>query len=171
MELDQCINTATKESCKTKISSIHSKPFWTKALTISSTNLRKAKKAYSKRNTLSNEETMDAAKEEFDTLRKAECQSFILMKTKNLNVAQSKEFWRSLNQLFSKKDKTGVENLISESKPLTEPEEIEDCLFGTFFACKHLEIKGNEFDNLFLEEVNIIYSSIIDDTSPPINHG
>ena len=74
-------------------------------------------------------------------------------------------------ELFSKKDKTGVENLISESKPLTEPEEIEDCLFGTFFACEHLEIKGNEFDNLFLEEVNIIYSSIIDDTSSPINHG
>ena len=29
---------------------------------------------------------MDADKEEFGTLRKAECQSFILMKTKNLNV-------------------------------------------------------------------------------------
>ena len=43
----------------------------------------------------------------------------------------SKEFWRSLNQLFSKKDKTGVETLISEGKPLTEPEEIEDCLFET----------------------------------------
>ena len=31
--------------------------------------------------------------------------------------------------------------------------------------------KSNEVDNIFLEEVNRIYSLILDDTSPPMNHG
>ena len=135
--LNQSINKATKESCKTKVSSIHSKPFWTKELTESSKVLREAKKAYTKRNTLSNKDVMDLAKEKFDEMRKRECQNFILQRTQNLNVAQAKQFWKSFNHLFARKNQNGVEPLKDYyGNFLTEPEDIEKSLFGSFFACK-----------------------------------
>ena len=162
--LNDAIHKATKETCATKISSVHSKPYWTSQLTEASKHLRDAKKAYGKRNTISNKEKLDTAKEFFDELRKKECQKFILMRTKSLNVAQATKFWKQFNQMFCKKNGTGVETLIDDNGPLlSEPAEMEGCLFASFFDCKHLNVKGVDFDKLFLEEVNKIYSDILED--------
>ena len=160
--LNQCIKNATKGCCKTKTLSAHSKPFWTPQLTESAKILRGAKRAYSKRNTLSNKEALDSAKEEFDELRKRECQNFILQRTQNLNVAQAKQFWKSFNQLFARKNQNNVESLKDDNgNLLTEPEKIEESLFSSFFACKHLEAKGQSFDNFFYEKVNDLYDEIV----------
>ena len=99
---------------------------------------------------------MDLAKEKFDEMRKRECQNFILQRTQNLNVAQAKQFWKSFNHLFARKNQNGVEPLKDYyGNFLTEPEDIEKSLFGSFFACKHLEVKGKDFDDCFYNEVNI----------------
>jgi len=90
--IDSAIHGATTKYATYKKSSIHSKPFWTDKLTKASQVLRDAKKLYSKRNTISNKAALDSAKEQFDTMRKDECQKFILEKTSNLNVAQSQKF-------------------------------------------------------------------------------
>ena len=58
--LNKTINSISKKHGKYKKSCIHSKPYWTKELTIASTDLRQAKKNYSKRNTLSNKELLES---------------------------------------------------------------------------------------------------------------
>ena len=50
---------------------------------------------------------------------------------------------------------------------LTEPEDIENCLFSTFFEGKHL-IKEN-FDEVFYEEINKLYEEIINDEADQEN--
>ena len=69
-------------SATMKISSIHSKPFWTPKLTEAANKLRDAKKVYNNRNTITNKEAYDSAKENFDSMRKSECERFILGKLK-----------------------------------------------------------------------------------------
>ena len=162
--INAAFQKATRETCSTKLSSIHSKPYWTSQLSQASLNLRKAKRAYSKRNTLSNKATFDSAKESFDNMRKTECQRFILMRTKSLNVAQATKFWKRFNQMFASKRTNNVETLVNDTgDPLTEPVEIEEALFSSFFECRHLVAKGKDFDKIFLEEVDRLYSEILED--------
>ena len=135
--LNQSINKATKESCKTKVSSIHSNPFWTKELTESSKVLREAKKAYTKRNTLSNKDVMDLAKEKFDEMRKRECQNFILQRTQISMLLRPNSSGKVL--IICLLEKTRMVSSLKDyyGNFLTEPEDIEKSLFGSFFACKH----------------------------------
>ena len=166
--LNDAIHHATVDCGKYKKSSVHSKPFWTEALSEASKALRDAKRAYGKRNTIGNKEALDTAKEYFDDMRKNECQKFLLMKTKSLNVAQATQFWKNFNRLFSNKNRGSVETLIDDhGKPLIEPEEMEENLFASFFACKHLNVDINEFDDVFMNEVEKLYSDILKDTNNP----
>ena len=90
--IDRTINEATLKFSKCKKLSTHCKPYWTKEPTESSKALSIAKKSYLKRNTFSNKAIMDLAKEKFDSMRISQCQKFILYRTRNLNVAQCKQF-------------------------------------------------------------------------------
>lgn len=168
--IDSTIHNATITFTQKKRVSIHSKPYWTDKLTIAAKELRCAKKNYMKRNTISNKNVLDEAKERFDTMRKNECQKFILEKTKNLNSLQAQKFWKQFNKLFKKKQADGVEPLTSDlGDVITDSSEIENSLFESFFAAKHLREKGTDFNDLFYNEVNRLYEEILENDGNTFN--
>ena len=156
------INETTEKHSVLKKSCKHSKPFWTKKLTTLCSQMREARKAYKKRNTDINKVRMEETKAIFDAERKAECENFILDKTKKLNAAEMKKFWREFNRIFKSKTEGGVEPLDDSNGGLfTDVEDMEGRLFETFFQCKHMI--NVEFDNYFYESVNNLYEGIIDE--------
>ena len=120
-----------------------------------------AMKNYNKRNTSINKEALNIAKNNFEQLRKKECQNFILKKTENLNVTQTRMFWKQFGKMFKPKKPNKVEPLKqSDGSIITECDKIEEVLFSTFFCGQHLDEKGGDFDDQFYQEVNALYSSI-----------
>ena len=156
------IDDVTKKHGVMKKSCCHSKPFWTKQLTLLRDKMKNARKFYKKRNTESNLLKWEEAKEEFDQVRKAECQDFLLNKTKTLNAAQLKTFWKEFNRIFKTKADGGIEPLDnSNGGVLTENEDMEEKLFETFFECKHMQEGG--FDEYFYNTINDLYEEILED--------
>ena len=157
--LEQTISKITKSNAKMKKVCKHSKPFWTRKLTQLCDEMRAARKAYQIRNTDERKERMILTKEIFDEARKKECQDFIMNKTRNLNTAQAKFFWKKFNSLFSRKDKPGIDPLQEpDGSFLTSPEEIEEKLFATFFQCRHM-LTG-DFDEHFYHTIEDLYLEV-----------
>ena len=160
--IDNKLNSATDKYGTKKIISSHSKPYWTKKLSELSKNLRSARKNYSKRNTDRNRDTMLQAKLEFDEERKKACQEFIIKKAKNLNAAESHQFWKEFKKIATVNTNQSVNPLDNgEGGLITEKDEKEKLLFSTFFEGKHME--GGNFDEHFYEEINNQYEDIIND--------
>ena len=161
--INSSIHAATSKFATHKKSTPHSKPYWTDRLSQMSKVLREAKRLYMKRNTLSNKAALDHAKGLFDETRKKECQKFILTKTNNLNASQCTKFWKEFNRMFSKKRDNKVEPFKGASGDLiTDSKDIEEILFDSFFAGKHLLEKGTDFDAKFYEDVNRIYRECLE---------
>ena len=156
--LEKTISKVTSSHAKMKKLSRHSKPFWTPMLTELCDKMRKARKAYQKRNTDDRKEEYRKAKEAFDDARKKECENFIINKTRNLNTAQARDFWKKFNYIFKKKNKSGVDPLLEDGSFITAAKEIEEKLFGTFFQCNHM-LEG-DFDEFFFNTVNQIYEEL-----------
>ena len=159
--LDEALNTVTEKYSTTKIFSAHSKPFWTKSLTELCDKMREARKRYQKRNTPMNAENYRVAKETFDDARKEEVQKFLLQKTNKLNTVQSMRFWKEFNKIFKKKTLQKMEPLKVDDQILSEPKDMENHLFTTFFEGKHLE--SGDFDEIFHIKVNKIYMDILNE--------
>ena len=167
-QLNGIITEATDTFGQTKKSCRHSKPYWTNTLTTLSKQLQAARKCWSKRNTDRNLHQLNIAKEAFDEERKKVCQDFLINKAKQLNSVEAQRFWKEFNKLFKKKEKQKIDPLDNGNNGVfTEPQEIEKCLFSTFFEAKHL-IDGN-FDDAFYNEINNLYEEIINDATDPIN--
>jgi len=161
--INTSIHAATSKFATHKKSTPHSKPYWTDRLSQMSKALREAKRLYMKRNTLSNKTALDDAKNLFDETRKKECQKFILTKTNNLNASQCTKFWKEFNRMFSKKRDNKVEPFKkADGDLITDPTDIEEILFDSFFAGKHLLEKGTDFDAKFYEDVNRIYMECLE---------
>ena len=156
--LEKTVSKITSSNAKMKKLSRHSKPFWTPMLTELCDKMRKARKAYQKRNTDDRKEEFRKSKEAFDEARKKECENFIINKTRDLNTSQVRNFWKKFNSIFKKKNKSGVDPLLDNGSFITEAEEIEEKLFGTFFQCKHM-IEG-DFDEFFFNTVNNLYEEL-----------
>ena len=168
--IDKSIQTVTNQHCETKTISPHSKPYWTPELEVLCQEMRKTRKDYFKRNTDSNERKMKQAKEDFDEARKRQCQSFILEKTRNLNIVQRRQFWKEFNQIFKKKTEQTIEPLVAEDGKIhTDNANMEELMFSTFFEGEHL--KGANFDDEFYAETNRMYSNIIQENSGAENEG
>ena len=167
--LNYIITKATDLHGKFKKSCHHSKPYWTELLTVLSNKLKVARKNYVMRNTDNNLKSLTDAKEAFENERKTVCQEFLINTTKQLNSAQSRQFWKDFNKIFKKKSLQKIDPLLTEKKELlTENNQIEECLFSVFFEAKHL-VNGN-FDDAFYEEINNIYDKIINENiQPPPN--
>ena len=104
---------------------------------------------------------MDLAKEKFDSMSISECQKFILNKTRNLNVAQCKQFWKEFNRLFASKSDNKVDPLHSNGDNIaTDLNEKEDIPFDSFFAGRHLIEKSPDFDDVFYDHVNRVNNTI-----------
>lgn len=158
--LDKVITKSTEKHGEIKLSSKHSKPYWTKHLTTLSQNLRKSRRSYKQRNTDSNLNNFRAAKEAFDDERKRECEDFLLKRTSNLNSVQAMKFWKEFKKIFKKKTDSKIDPLEDKDGGLiTDHQELEDVLFSTFFEGHHL--KNEDFDDEFYHTVNRIYSDIM----------
>ena len=158
--IDKAIQTVTNQHGEMKTVSVHSKPYWTPELETLCQEMRKTRTNYCFRNTDDNERKMKDAKEVFDEARKRQCREFILEKTKNLNSAQRRKFWKEFNQIFKKKSDQTIEPLInSDGKLVTDNASMEEVMFGTFFEGHHL--KDANFDDAFYVETNRIYAEIM----------
>ena len=158
--IDDSILSVTLQHAVKKKSSHHSKPFWTPELTRLCDKMRAARSKYRKRNTDANKEDLVKSKEEFDNAKKQECQDFLIGRTSKLNSVQALRFWKEFNLLFKKKTPQKIEPLFDkEGSLLTDPEEMEQLMFSTFFEGQHLH-EGN-FDAYFHQETNRIYNEII----------
>ena len=145
-------NACKKKSCQ------YSKPYWTEDLSRLAKQYKNAQKQWNKRNTDINKTKLDASKDEFDSKRKEECRIFIMKNTKDLNTAQTREFWKRYNKLFGKEKDSKVEILMdSEGNLLTEDKNKEAFMFKTFFEGHHLD--KEEFDENFHSEVCTEYES------------
>ena len=109
--VEKTINKITEKHSTMKKSTKHSKPFWTNKLTLLCEKMRAARKSYKKRNTDPNKQKMIETKEEFDAERKAECEKFILGKTRNLNATEAGKFWKEFNKIFKKTSEGGIDPL------------------------------------------------------------
>ena len=119
--LDETIQTVTLKHGVKKISSSHSKPYWTAELTRLCNEMRQARWKYCKRNTDANKDTLNTTKEAFDNARKKECQDFLIQKASKLNSVQSLRFWKEFNLIFKKKTEQKIDPLIDkEGNLLTE---------------------------------------------------
>ena len=157
--LEKLINQVSMSNAKMKKISRHSKPFWTPKLTQLCNEMRAARKAYQKRNTDERKEKMMETKEIFDKARMEECQNFIMNKTKNLNTAQAKSFWKKFNSLFKKRNKPGIDPLQTpDGSFLTTAKELKEKMFETFFQCKHMV--AGDFDQFFYDTVNNLYNDV-----------
>ena len=166
--LNKFIQEATDKYGTTKKCCRHSKPFWSEKLTILSNELRAARKSYIKRNTHINFAKLTKAKTAFEEESKLACQNFLINTAKQLNSAQSIKFWKDFNKIFKKKSVNKIDPLFDAEENLqTEVEEIEQCLFSTFFEAKHLS-EGN-FDEMFLTEVENIYNRILSEEPSEFN--
>ena len=158
-KLDSIIDKATKEHAEFKESCHHSRPFWNPNLSILDKELRNARKTYIKRNTKTNLQKYENAREVFDTARKEACSEFIINKTKNLNNAQMSNFWKEFNVIFKKHTSQKVDPIEDEENGLlTETEDINKCMFSVFFEGKHLE--KEKFNEQFYEDISLLYEEI-----------
>ena len=140
----------------------YSKPYWTSSLSTLSDNLRAARKSYIKRNTDTNLQKLNDAREAFNNERKTACQDFLINKAKQLNSAQAQQFWKEFNKIFKKKTTQKIDPLDDGNKGvITDTKDVEACLFSVFFEAKHL-LNGN-FDDVFYQEVNNLYEGIIEE--------
>ena len=157
--IEKTIDKITTKHSKKKKSTIHSKPFWTEKLTLLCNEMRKARKAFQKRNTDPNLENFISAKEKFDEERKNECEKFILEKTKDLNKSETKKFWKEFNKIFKKKSDGRIDPL-KDGKGgfITNTDELEERMFSTFFQCQHMV--DQDFDDFFYAKVNQLYTEI-----------
>ena len=161
-KLNNIITEATNNHGETKKCCHHSKPYWTDSLTRSSKKLRAARKAYTKRNTDPNLVKLNEAKEAFDTERHSACRDFLINKAKQLNSVQCLHFWKEFNKIFKKKSVQKIDPLDDGNDGFfTNQNDMENCLFSTFFEGKHL-INEN-FDSVFYTEVNNIYEGIMNE--------
>ena len=157
--LENAINKSSNLHGKIKKSSIHSRPYWTKKLTLLRDEMKEARGRYNRRNTDRNKDLMIEAKELFDNERKQACQDFIIDATKSMNAAEASEFWKKFNAMFRKTTDKGVDPLMDENlEMITENSEIETKLFETFFESKHLQ--DANLDEEFYQEILEEYDEI-----------
>ena len=167
-ELNKIITDATNSHGETKKCCHHSKPYWTDSLTSLSKKLREARKNYIKRNTDPNLNKLNEARDAFDSERQSACRDFLINKAEKLNSVQCLHFWKEFNKIFKKKTVQKIDPLEDGNDGfLTDPVDIENCLFSTFFEGKHL-VKEN-FDNVFYTEVNRLYEEIMKDEVNQVN--
>ena len=162
-EVNNIFLQSTKDHGALKKTTKYSKPYWTAELTKLSEELRVARKLFKSRNTDSSLEKLQTAKENFEKQKQIEGKDFILQRTRKLNSAQAKHFWKEFNKMFKKKVDNKVEPLIDEKGNLiTEQKGINDTMFSTFFEAKHL--RAFQFDDEFCATVTHIYNEAIDIT-------
>lgn len=156
-------NEAIQEANKIipkKIISKHTKPFWTESLSICSQELQELNIAIRCRCTPTNNYLFRTKKEEFKSLLIKEKNRWIRDKLSDINISDSKKFWKRYKSLFQDKQANYIGNLSKNGLLFTSQSDKDKVLFREFFTGEHLE--GHDFDNEFADEVNGLYNSLLE---------
>ena len=157
--LKDIISSTNDQVIPTKKVCTHSKPFWAPELTILSQQLLYTKKKFGKHSTPANRIIFEKAKAEFSAALITKKNCWIRKNLENLNVTESRKFWKNYKRTLTGDKKDCLGNLEDGGKLFSDPSEKEELLFKTFFEGNHLN--SNDFDNPFYEETNQEYSRII----------
>ena len=158
-----CLNSAMQianKSIPQKIVSRHSKPFWTESLTICSKELEELTISIRCRSTPLNNKLFKEKKEEFKSLLIKEKNEWIREKLSNINIADSRLFWKRYRVLFHGRQANFIGNLSKNGILHTSQKDKENVLFDEFFSGAHL--RESNFDNEFAEQINDVYVSLKD---------
>ena len=72
-----------------------------------------------------------------------------MSKTEGMNKVERLKFWKEFNKMFRKKTDQKMDLLIDNNgNILSSNEEMEECMFNTFFEGQQL--RGGNFDQIFL---------------------
>ena len=136
----------------------HSKPFWTNQLTSYSNTVRCAKRKMEQRSTPLNIKDYEQAKILFsDELLKAK-NSWIRSKLENLNVTETKLFWKNYKRSIVGETKQYLGNLEENKVIYTKPKDKENILFKTFFTGSHMD--SGSFDKNFEKNIDQYYERL-----------
>ena len=134
----------------------HSKPYWTKELSVLSAKLRLARKKFKYRSTFDNGNDLQQLKSEFrEALDKAK-NNFIEQKAEGLNRSEGHDFWRNFKRTFYTTQDTLIGTLQLNDKILTEDEDKAEAFFQEIFEGKHLT--HCEFSDEWYQKVNREYN-------------
>ena len=157
-DLKNIIRDVNDQTMPTKRINSHSKPFWSPELTVLSKNLCRARSKFEARSTPTNRTAFQKAKEEFSATLIASKNNWIHKKLENLNVAESKTFWKNYKRSIIGGSPEYLGNLEDKGILYANPSKKEELLFKTFFSGSHMN--AHEFDKQFGEEINKKYEDI-----------
>ena len=162
-QLVSTFNSALQDANKMipkKIISLHSKPFWTDSLTICSQELKELNIAIRCRYTPLNKKLFDDKKEEFKSLLLHEKNNWIREKLTNINISDSKTFWKRYKALFHDRQTNFIGNLSKNGRLFTSDSDKDKILFDEYFSGNHQN--SHDFDKDFEVQIKSIYSSLQD---------
>ena len=142
---------------------MHSKPFWTKQLTVQIQSCLEARRAYNKRSTPYNKSCLDKEKELFKAELTQTKNKWLRRKTKGLNIKDASSFWKKYKKVFGANQDNHIGNLVKENKLLTEDHEKEEFMYETYFTGKHL--LNQEIDKKHHKQMMSEYNPIMQTNS------
>ena len=154
---NQAIQSAN-ENIPKKIVTMHSKPFWCDSLTICKKELEELNIAVRRRCTPLNNKLHREKKEEFKSLLISEKNEWIRQKLTDINISDSKLFWKRYKFLFHDQQSNFIGNLSKNGILYSSSSDKEKVLYNEFFSGEHL--KGHNFDEEFANKVMNSYHSI-----------
>ena len=151
-KLQGCLER-TRSSIPIKRVCMHSKPYWSKELSLLSQLLQVARKAFNKLSTPTNLEIYNNAKEAFDAELSKAFNRWTEESTKELLTKDKSKFWKAYNKNLKKQDVgRTVDILKSPNNNFIYSDDDKCSLFHeTFFTGNHL--KGCNFDEEFKTQV------------------
>ena len=150
--IKDAITETNERVMPTKVISRHSKPFWSKELSNLSLINRKAKAKMSSKSSPSNIANYEDTKTKFseELIRSKNC--WIREKLENLNVSESKIFWKNYKRSIVGESRESLGNLVETNVIYTSVKDKENILFNTFFTGAHLS--KTSFDTSFEEDID-----------------
>ena len=140
--LETSIRRAEETVMKTKILCKHSKPYWTRELSVLSSRIRLARKTFRKNNSIINKQILDQCKDEFTNELSKTINNWTNKGTEKLNTKDSAVFWKEYAKQFKIKDMNTkkIDILINEKgELLTEDEAKANLFYENFFTGHHLK--------------------------------
>ena len=159
-EFNKAIHVAN-ELIPKKIVSRHTKPFWNASLTTCSKELQELNITVRCRCTPMNKKLFQDKKDEFKSLLVKEKNNWIREKLSEVNISDSKMFWKRYKSLFHDQQANYIGNLLKNGVLFTSQSDKDKVLFKEFFTGEHLE--GQGFDEVFADEVKTFYNSLVED--------
>ena len=156
--LRSLITKTNLSTIPTKRVTQHSKPFWTTELSELSRSVQHNRKKMCVRYTPSNIDAYKLSKHLFAKKLTAEKNSWIRGKLENLNVTESKIFWKNYKRHIVGETQENLGNLEENGVLYTDSKDKENILFKSFFDGSHMS--NTSFDHAFESDIDHYYLDV-----------